>query len=1084
MAIQSAADFLKNKNLAVPATSTQDTPASTPPVLSTSNTSAVQPAADFLKNKGLANQKTTEKKGFLSTASDMLLGSEKNFGKSIAQAGYLAFGGQKEIDRISKQYMDSGYKLIETAKKQTDKAMKDKLLQQAEGMFTEAKNVGGNIIGETRTPKQIVADAAGVALDIATAGTYSKAGLFGEKALTTGLEKGVPTIIKGITKEVIAKKTGAEIAKTVLKDAALGSTYGLVTTAQNKDATAQDYLTGAGVGAVAGAVLPPVVGAGLKGLFKGTKYLAGKAGQLADEAAVKLEQYAGKKVGGEASEAGQRFYQKIYNEKAPTIAQKAAGSISNAIRTAQKIPDTFNTFVLDKYYAAQKMFNQAKNLGVDSPDLRDLVQSTRYKATGKASNRLLDYKDIVTKYADDWNVIKEYSNYLDDLDRLTRGDKIAGGRSVSQVIDDMHKLEASVPPEKFAQIKAGQKEIQGFLKNQLEEAVASGRISQGEYQAMRAAHPDYIPHNILDFADQKVAETGDKLAKNLGLLTSGFKKAVGSEAEIDDIDNAIIKRIYKESVLNEKNKTVGTFIDIGKKMDLARGVDPKNPEAVGALFKNVTGQLIPEKDIPAGFKKISYFNNGAKEEWLIPDDIAKVMESMNGDQASIVMNWIDNSLMGKVLTAPARALRSVSTAINPVFALFRNPVRDVQTAAVTAGDDFAAGLWKTITGGKDPDILRLARESGALQGSIFREGLSPEQILKKTLAEKAGIVKKLTRPDQLVEEMGQKIEEFTRMQAFKGALVNGKTTEEAAKIARNVTVDFGKSGKATEVVNKFVPFLNARIQGFDNLVQSSIKDPTKTARILMWTAAYPQAMLNAYNGRYQSYQNIPDYEKRKYWVVMTGESRGKDLNGKSVMVPHYVKIPKGEAQQAVSNIVERALTLSSQKYPDDTATFLGKLIGDFSPVTESSILPAGIQQAMELKTNYSLYKEAPIEPDWTKIGNKWYKTSELEPMFRTNIGTSNFAKQIGKALNWSPEKIDYVVKTGAIGDLIRAYDLLPWAQTKQEQKIEKNKGLFQKASELPVVSGLVGSAYYGQQQAKKKYESQKTMDKNTKKLSK
>jgi len=476
-----------------------------------------------------------------------------------------------------------------------------------------------------------------------------------------------------------------------------------------------------------------------------------------------------------------------------------------------------------------------------------------------------------------------------------------------------------------------------------------------------------------------------------------------------------------------------------------------------------------------GFERISYFNNGVKEDWLIPDDVGSALKNLGGDEANKVMSWLNNSLMGKIVSTPANVLRKVATTANPVFALVRNPARDAQTALLTAGDDYAKGLIKTITGRHDEQLYRLARESGALQGSIYREQLKPEQIIAEKAKEKSGIVKKILRPDKLIEGWGQKMEEMTRMSVFSGALKNGKTTEEAAKLARNATVDFGKSGNTMQVLNKLIPFLNARVQGFANMGKAILKDPAKATRVLMWSAAYPQAVLTAYNSKYDSYESIPDYEKRKYWIVMVGETNGRDLDNKKVKVPNYIKVPKGEAQQAVSNIVERVLTIGNKKYPDSTGQFLANLVGDISPVTESSLIPTGLQQAIELKTNYSIYKGKPIESDYTKIKNKWFKTDEIEPRYRTGVNTSQFAKVLGNVMNWSPVKIDYVAKTGVIGDIINAFDI-------PVKLSDKKKTPFEKVSSMPIASGVVGSSYWGTSQEKKVKEKQETQDKNTKKI--
>jgi hypothetical protein len=318
------------------------------------------------------------------------------------------------------------------------------------------------------------------------------------------------------------------------------------------------------------------------------------------------------------------------------------------------------------------------------------------------------------------------------------------------------------------------------------------------------------------------------------------------------------------------------------------------------------------------------------------------------------------------------------------------------------------------------------------------------------------------------------MEETTRMAVFTRALKNGKTPKEAAKLARNSTVDFGRSGAWTEVANKVIPFLNARVQGLSNIISTAAKDPTRFVRRTMYTAAWPTMLLTANNLRYDTYQKIPDNEKRKYWIFMVGQTKGKDYQGKEISIPLYFKVPKGEAQQAVSNAVERVLTVGKQKYPDSTDEFIGKLFKDVSPVTESSVLPPVFREALELKTNYSIFRDSQIEPDYTKVEGKWYKTEDVEPKFREKWNTSEAAKALGSVLGWSPIKIDYVIQQGLMTDLVRIGDLVTesWLDT-------KNKGTFEKLSQFPVVRQFMGVSDYGEDLRKKAADKKKVLEKTT-----
>ncbi len=201
-----------------------------------------------------------------------LIESEKNFGKDIAQGFYLAFGGQKKIDKITQQYIDNGAKLTELAKRQTNPELKKKYFTMAVDMLEEAQGVGKGIIGDTRTPEQIVGDAAGVALDILSAGSY------GKSSLTSKSFQLAPKVVKPLTTAV--KKTVGDTLKTIGQTTAIRSATGAGTGyAFDVSQNLQNGKTGLGalqpgIGTVVGATIPIGIGGIQAGraITRGTAY--------------------------------------------------------------------------------------------------------------------------------------------------------------------------------------------------------------------------------------------------------------------------------------------------------------------------------------------------------------------------------------------------------------------------------------------------------------------------------------------------------------------------------------------------------------------------------------------------------------------------------------------------------------------------------------------------------------------------------------------------------------------------------------------------------------------------------------------
>ena len=249
--------------------------------------------------------------------------SVTNFGKSIAQTGYRLAGGQKKIDTITKQYMDNGDKLFQLAQKQADPERKKQLLLQAQGMYGDAEKVGGDILGNVRSQKQVIADALGTLGFATLAGTPT--------ALGGGLKAG----------GALASKLGAKKAvSTIGGRLALGTTFGAGAGAQQAlgaeksvGEIAKSTAIGAGVGlAVGGAV--EGIGALLRKAVQ-TKPVQKLIGNVYNrelqpptkDMVADLERHAqsiGQRVANETDDTGKAIYKGGYD----TMARQAEGQIS------------------------------------------------------------------------------------------------------------------------------------------------------------------------------------------------------------------------------------------------------------------------------------------------------------------------------------------------------------------------------------------------------------------------------------------------------------------------------------------------------------------------------------------------------------------------------------------------------------------------------------------------------------------------------------------------------------------------------------------------------------------------------------
>ena len=71
-----------------------------------------------------------------------------------------------------------------------------------------------------------------------------------------------------------------------------------------------------------------------------------------------------------------------------------------------------------------------------------------------------------------------------------------------------------------------------------------------------------------------------------------------------------------------------------------------------------------------------------------------------------------------------------------------------------------------------------------------------------------------------LSDFNETLEATTRLGVYKAALDQGISRQEAASIAKNITVNFNRKGRNTSVVGAHFAFLNAAIQGNKRMLET------------------------------------------------------------------------------------------------------------------------------------------------------------------------------------------------------------------------------------------------------------------------
>ena len=541
-------------------------------------------------------------------------------------------------------------------------------------------------------------------------------------------------------------------------------------------------------------------------------------------------------------------------------------------------------------------------------------------------------------------------------------------------------------PDEIANFDRISTQLYQYQRNQLDQLLATGVISKQSYDNIIAKNQFYIPFNrVIPDVISDVTQSGQKIsgAKKLASL----KAIKGSEKDIIDPIESVIKNTYDVQATVAKQKVLNSLV--------ALAPDEFKPLAKGAGLK-----------APA----IELFADGKRVKLAADPELAKALNSMDEEQLNLVI---------RAMSLPAKTLRAGATSLNVAFAL-PNILRDQLSAAVNSKYggipmyDFVSGLASVI---KKDDSYKKWILSGADQATLFAQDRTTLQRGVKDitggLGFKAG--KLVKSPLELFRIFGDLSEKGSRVgvfkRALKGAGKEGLNTEDALLTAmresREATIDFAQRGSKMKAFNAMVPFLNARVQGTYKLIQSFKNRPVQTMMRGAAIASAPAAILFIHNnaeGNAEVYNEIPDYVKREYFVIVTGDKKTP-----------FIKIPKGEVGKIFANPVESFMAAVKNDNPNwsDTAKSIADSFLPVGSISEparfiTDIGPTAVTVPYQVLSNYDVFRGQNI------VGQYQKDLPAAQQFSKYNTET---AKKLGELLNISPAQLEFALSgfTGGLG---------------------------------------------------------------------
>ena len=583
----------------------------------------------------------------------------------------------------------------------------------------------------------------------------------------------------------------------------------------------------------------------------------------------------------------------------------------------------------------------------------------------------------------------------------------------------------------------------------------------------------YVPLRGIKDKEQ-TARTG----RGFDIRGKESKRALGRRSKAENILANIIVQANEAIVRAEKNrvgKAFLNFVNANPNEDLWVVDEAKK----SPFFNENTGEV--EYRIDPKYRRakniMSVKVNGKEYHITIKDNttieentLAKAMVNLGSERSNKVLQGL--SMLNRYFAL-------INTSMVPEFVL-TNMSRDLQTAMINSGAEYdiktAANILKNVPvsikwvwegeSGKKTEGAKWYNEYKQSGGKIGFFGLeSVDDVsarLKNELAlmeggTKSNIINGTRSAVKFIMKANNAVENAARLSTYIEMRKKGMSKSKAASVARNITVDFNKSGELGQYFKALFVFSNASIQGTTRVLKS-LKNP-RTQKIVAGIVVGSIALAElgrAVGGKDDDdeyfYDKIPGFIKQNNIIFMstTGKIYFK------IPVPYGFNIFHAFGQ-----------TFDYVIHNNKKGDFL-KAAADVSGAVGNSFNPLGsVSNIWQMFTPTAIRPIADISLNKNFMGSPVYKVdkygvpkSKSETHFK---GTSIPAQKISTGLNVAtgggeyekglvdipPDIIDYVFDyyTGGLGRTLKNAISLPL-------KIGTKKDIT--INEIPFVRRFVG----------------------------
>jgi N12 class adenine-specific DNA methylase len=535
--------------------------------------------------------------------------------------------------------------------------------------------------------------------------------------------------------------------------------------------------------------------------------------------------------------------------------KRVVQSIANA---GKKIIDQFNP------YLQEELFHGRAAKGVK--DFLDFELRPLLKQMQEAKVDMGDFEEYLwNRHAEERN--KQIAKINPDMPDGGSGIETAKARAyLAGLSAEQRKTFEALA----AKVGAMNRESQRVL-------IESGLEKQSTIDAWNNAYQHYVPLQRED-VDSGHVGTG----KGFSVRGSSTKRAMGSGRQVVDIIANLTMQRERNIVRAEKNRVSNALLGLAVqnpnpefwKVDQA----PKErvvEETAIYTVRDEAGKKLEEFTRMDEADRFARQHPGSDIDQTWGDRVKErvtpgftsrdnvLLTRINGEDHYVIFNERDERAMrmaaamknldvdnlGRVLSLVGKATRwlaSINTQYNPVFGVI-NLIRDAQGALINLSSTPLAGEQKRVLGyTKDALVgiykdIRAHRAGGkpssnwaALFEEFQKEGgqtgyrdqyanaEARAEAIKSELEQfKEGKAKQFTRGlFGWLSDYNETMENAVRLAAYKAAKEKGMSNQQAASLAKNITVNFNRKGQMATQVGALYAFFNASVQGTARIAET------------------------------------------------------------------------------------------------------------------------------------------------------------------------------------------------------------------------------------------------------------------------